>query len=450
MIAVMSRGRSPRHPLSPAPSAAPSTGMLAAGLQQALADDAAASLAAAALARRGEVFIVGGAVRDLLLGLTPKDVDLLARGVPGPEVEELLRELPGAVKMTGRDFGVFRFRTKGAEVEIALPRRERSTGDRHTDFEVDYDHALPLTEDLVRRDFTCNAIAFDLARGEVIDPHDGRADIAAGVLRCVSASAFAEDPLRILRGLRAHARHGLIPDEATRAQMADNAERLQHLSAERIGEEWEKLLETAAPHAGMALARQTAVLGALITELDADADHTDRAGAGERALERITGASTDVDLRAAAYLSELESDYPGLARAYLGRIVWPKKRAERVAHLISCLDVEPAGDALAARRLLERLGKSEAEAFITLRAATAGEAGATARADEEAGLIRLTLAAGHATSIRELAVDGAILKDHGIPAGPELGATLRGLLARVIEEPALNDRDRLLSLVPGA
>lgn len=411
----------------------------------ALEADPAASLAAAALADEGEVFIVGGAIRDVLMGLPPKDVDLLARGIPGERVDQVLAGLPGQTKMTGRDFGVFRFSTRKAEVEIALPRLERSTGDGHTDFEVDYDHTLPIEEDLVRRDFTCNAIAFDLARGTLVDPYGGQSDIAAGVLRTVSPLSFQEDPLRILRGLRAHARHGLVPDADTRVQMASNADRLAHLSAERIGEEWEKLLRTGDPAAGMRLARETGVLQALISEAGPTLGPV--AIVSEGALEAASAASPDPDLRAAAYLAGLETLRPGLTSAYLERIVWPKKRAQRIGHLHRMLKTPHAGEPLAARELLAELGKDEAEAFITLRATRAGAQGPAARAaGAEATQLRRVVEAREPTSLRELAVSGNDLIKAGVPAGPALGATLRFLLGQVIEEPGRNDEATLLAL----
>lgn len=442
----MARGRNPfRAPGAPRADAAPAG--IAAALEKALASDRAAALAAAAIGERGEVFIVGGAVRDVLMGGRPKDVDLLARGIPGDELDALLATLPGSSQMTGRDFGVFRFAAAGCEVEIALPRTERSTGDRHTDFEVDYDHTLTVEEDLLRRDFTCNAIAFDIASGRVIDPYGGQRDIADGVLRAVSPRAFLEDPLRILRGLRAHARHGLVPDAQTRQEMAQNASRLEHLTAERIGEEWEKLLETDEPHRGMALARTTGVLPELIRELPASADAADHQATLERAEEALAAAaqtSDDPDLRAAAYLAPLEDLAPGLSGRYLERLLWPKKRARRITQLQQSLAEEPAGDELEARRLLSVLGKEEADAFLVLRATGAGAGSPPAR-EREAQLVRGVLDAGHATSVRELAVDGQLLMDAGIKAGPGLGAALRGLLDLVITDPAANTRERLLA-----
>jgi hypothetical protein len=126
----------------------------------------------------GRVFAVGGAVRDAILGKEPNDIDLMVQGIPGEKVRKALESLPGRVDYTGKDFGVFRLNLGGHEVEVALPRREKSTGPKHTDFDVQSDHTANPEEDLYRRDFTANAMAVDLGNGALIDPYGGAQDIA--------------------------------------------------------------------------------------------------------------------------------------------------------------------------------------------------------------------------------------------------------------------------------
>src|SRR3990167_5427507 len=174
--------------------------------------------------RGAEIFLVGGAVRDFILGRETKDYDFIVRGVPALELELSLKK-SGVVNLVGKTFGVFKFdpkkrykiqdtRYKPLEpFDIALPRTEHSLSmaGGYKDFEVQSDHKLPIEEDLKRRDFTVNAIALELKVKseklkviEVIDPSDGLKDLELKTLRAVGEprQRFQEDYSRILRGLR--------------------------------------------------------------------------------------------------------------------------------------------------------------------------------------------------------------------------------------------------------
>lgn len=156
--------------------------------------------------RGGRVYIVGGVVRDAVMGLEPSGaLDIVVSGVVAPELEKILQSV-GAVEYVGKNFGVFKLMAEdGHQIDIALPRKERSRGSgARTDFDVQSDPQLPIEEDLARRDFTVNAIAVDAATGEVVDPFFGMSDIQHKLLRAVGDPAvrFAEDYSRIVRGLR--------------------------------------------------------------------------------------------------------------------------------------------------------------------------------------------------------------------------------------------------------
>src|SRR3954454_7561841 len=158
-----------------------------------------------------DAYVVGGAVRDELLGLESKDADFL---VPGVDTQKRTRRLEpfGRVEdliVAGRHVGVRlhprdkRVRSVArAGIEFAPPRKEVSTGPGRHDFEIVADARLPVEDDMRRRDFTVNAIAKRLATGELVAPLDGRADIERHLLRTVSGQSFAEDPLRLVRALR--------------------------------------------------------------------------------------------------------------------------------------------------------------------------------------------------------------------------------------------------------
>lgn len=184
----------------------------------------------------GRAWIVGGAVRDRLLGLAQKDIDLEVFGVPAEELERIV----GAhfdYDTCGKAFGVLKLHH--LSIDVALPRRETKINEGHRGFIIEGDPALPLEEAASRRDFTINAIYFDPLTNEFADPFDGRADLATHTLRHVSPK-FCEDPLRVLRGMQFVARFGLKPHEST-IQICRKMG-IENLPAERLLEEWRKFI----------------------------------------------------------------------------------------------------------------------------------------------------------------------------------------------------------------
>lgn len=201
----------------------------------------------------GRALIVGGAVRDALLAAGPvKDVDVEVFGVPPQALRRLL--LPDyPFEECGVAFGVMKLRRYA--VDIALPRRESLCGSGHRDFFVAADPSLSVAEAASRRDFTVNALYSDPLTGEIEDPYGGIADLSARRLRHVSAK-FAEDPLRVLRGMQFVARFGLVaaPETVSMCRQMD----WRNLAAERVFEEWSKLLlKGRAISAGLDFLRQT-------------------------------------------------------------------------------------------------------------------------------------------------------------------------------------------------
>ena len=189
-----------------------------------------------------EIFLVGGAVRDALLGLPVHDRDWV---VVGATAEEMLAQ---GFRQVGKDFPVFLHPQSGEE--YALARQERKTGRGHQAFAFVFSPDVSLEADLLRRDLTINAIA-QAADGQLIDPYGGQADLQARILRHVSP-AFAEDPLRVLRLMRFHARFAplgfsIAPETLALCRQMVAAGELQHLSAERIWAECEKALASPAP-----------------------------------------------------------------------------------------------------------------------------------------------------------------------------------------------------------
>jgi len=232
------------------------------------ADSTAGFDLAVAIAQRvreegGRAVIVGGWVRDRVMGRASKDLDLEIYGVPADRLKDVLTAF-GHVNTVGESFTVY----KVAGVDVALPRRESRTGRGHRGFEVVGDPNLSFAEAARRRDFTVNAIGWDPLTAEYLDPFNGRGDIAAKLLRAVDLTTFGEDSLRVLRAVQFAARFEFTLDPATRDLCREIA--LDDLPCERIWLEIEKLLLHAAhPSIGLTLALDLGVIARLFPELHA-------------------------------------------------------------------------------------------------------------------------------------------------------------------------------------
>jgi len=216
----------------------------------------------------GRPYVVGGAVRDALLRLPLEDWDVEVFGLSAERLEALLAGF-GKVDAVGQAFRVYKL--SGVEgvtgaLDVALPRRDSKVGPGHRGIGVTGDPSLSVEEAARRRDFTINALLFDSATGELVDPWGGRADLEARRLRAVDSATFGDDPLRALRALQFAARFELQVDEATARLCASMP--LRELPAERVFGEIEKLLLKARrPSLGLALAREWGMLETIAPEL---------------------------------------------------------------------------------------------------------------------------------------------------------------------------------------
>lgn len=196
----------------------------------------------------GRALLVGGCVRDTAMEVPAKDLDIEVRGVAPGDLKKLLRK-DFALDLVGESFGVLKIR--GLAIDVSIPRRESKAGTGHRGFDVDSDPDLPVRDAAARRDFTVNSIALDPLRGEILDPFDGLKDLKAKVLRHTSEK-FAEDPLRVLRGMQFAARFDLTPAKET-IELCRKLT-LEGLARERMLEEWKKLiLSGVKPSKGLSL-----------------------------------------------------------------------------------------------------------------------------------------------------------------------------------------------------
>ena len=183
--------------------------------------------------------IVGGAIRDALLGMEPKDFDIEVYGIAYDRLAGFLASY-GRIDLVGKSFGVVKlFRTETGSVDFSVPRRESKTGQRHRDFHAVFDESITPREAASRRDFTINAIAYDPTLGETLDFFGGQEDLKNRVLRATS-EAFREDPLRVLRGMQFSCRFDLTLDPATAEVSQSIAGEYITLARERIAEEFMK------------------------------------------------------------------------------------------------------------------------------------------------------------------------------------------------------------------
>lgn len=238
----------------------------------------------------GRALLVGGYVRDSLLGQTPKDADIEVYGLEAPALRALLQRL-GRVDCVGESFRVYKLvwheRGERFELDVSLPRRDRKTGQGHRGFEVEGDPFASFEEAARRRDFTVNAILRDPLSDEIIDPFGGQADLEAGILRVVDAAHFGEDSLRVLRACQFAARFELTV-EAQTAALCRTID-LHDLPRERVWGEWEKLLLKAArPSIGLRAAWELGVLDQLFPYLQ-----TAMQRRGELLLQTLDGAAAE-------------------------------------------------------------------------------------------------------------------------------------------------------------
>ena len=231
---------------------------------------------ATAVDKRGapaRALLVGGFVRDVLLGLHPKDADVEVFGVAPEDLEALATKLFGEhIDAVGKSFGVLKvFLGDGFEMDITLPRRESKAGRGHKGFLIDSDPFLSVEEAARRRDFTVNAISADPLTGEILDPFHGLKDLEKRVLRVVDPEHFVEDPLRVYRAVQFSARFGCSIEKKSFALMKKMVARgdLAELTKERVSEEIRKLLlKSPKPSVGFELMRSLGILKKYYPELN--------------------------------------------------------------------------------------------------------------------------------------------------------------------------------------
>ena len=400
-----------------------------------------------------ETWCVGGAVRDALLGHPHLDWDLATAATPRQVRSLFRRTVP-----VGIEFGtVGVLDEEGTMHEVTTFRRDVQTDGRHAVVEF----GASLDDDLARRDFTINAIAYSPLTHDVRDPFDGRADLERGMVRAVGVAEerMREDRLRALRAIRFAARFGFRIEESTWRAVVGSAPHLGRLSPERVKQELEKTMEQVdRPSVALALWRESGAFAVLLPALASVSALTlaavdqirrpTRAKQAHRAIDRFIALFSDLAPQdAERALRALR--FSNRDVAWVGSVLerWRQVDATMTDAL---LRAAPPDDA-AVRRWVGTMGRVRTASVLRLAAARWGarrSTGLEAPAASRVGsLYRRALRAAfrEPVELSDLAVDGNDLRDAGIPAGPRLGRVLARLLQLVIERPALNTREELLA-----
>jgi poly(A) polymerase/tRNA nucleotidyltransferase (CCA-adding enzyme) len=360
----------------------------------------------------------------------------------------------------------------GRTVDVALPRRERSTGVGHRDFVVEAGPDVRLEDDLARRDFRMNMIARAVGSGALVDPYGGVRDIRARRIELLKPEAFEEDPLRMLRACQFAARFGFAVGDATLEAMRAAAPLVASVSAERVRDELIKLLEAAPrPSEGIALMRTTGLLPFVLPELaegigvEQNQYHAyDVFGHGLATVDATPAGG--LLLRTAALLHDVgkprTKDGPHfyrhevvgaeMARGLLERLRFPGDFTDRAVRLVRhhMYSADPNAAPATMRRFISRIGVDNLDLQFALRAADIVGSGLPKRGPENEmfeARVHAVLAERPPLSVKDLSVNGvdaiaALVRAGRLPkgskGGPEVGAILRGVLERVLEHPQLD------------
>ena len=423
-------------------------------------------------------YVVGGSIRDVIVGRTPLDWDLATAARPG-QVQAIF---PGAVYENR--FGTVAVRAEDdTVVEITTFRIDHDYADFRRPHRIEFGDTIEA--DLARRDFTVNAMAWGAPAGgppdgegpSLVDPHGGIVDARAGVLRAVGdpRTRFEEDALRMIRAVRLAATLGFGVEPATLAGIQARSSLVAHLSGERIAIELDQLLAAPVPSVGLRLMSDTDLLLPISPDLAAQRGIAQNKIEGEdlwdHTLRAVDAASADRPIvRLAALLHDIgkpttlaDGHFIGhdavgadLAGAFLDRLRTPRLVRDRVVHLVRqhMFSYESSWSDAAVRRFIQKIGHEAIEGLFELREADNVGSGLPAEAgrlDELRARVQAELEAEAVLDLRGLAIDGSDLIDTlGMTPGPSLGRMLDALLERVIADPALNDRPTLLLLAQAA
>ncbi|MEI6627101.1 MAG: CCA tRNA nucleotidyltransferase [bacterium] len=428
---------------------------------------------------QADIYLVGGAVRDLIIGKETKDFDFVIRQVPAKELETFLASL-GKINLVGKSFGVFKFSPTGHEgepLDLALPRTEEAgMSGGYRDFDIQSDANLPIEADLGRRDFTINALAWNFKNEKIVDEFSGIQDLENKIIRAIGKpeQRFQEDYTRMLRAIRFSCQLNYTIEEKTLKAIHQKARELATLPIERINEELTKIILSDKAENGIRLLQELGILKLLIPEVDAGV------GVGQnkehvyevfehnvRALGAAASKKFSLAVRWAALLHDVAKpqtkngqgvdstfynhDQLGakMAKQLLKRLNYPNDLIKQVEHLVRYHMFYYALDTVTdsgVRRLINRLGQDNLIDFINLR--ICDRLGMGRPKAKPWKLLELE------RRFKEVILEpitAKMLKINGtelmqllkLEPGPRLGLLLNALLGEILEQPTLNNQEYL-------
>jgi tRNA nucleotidyltransferase (CCA-adding enzyme) len=442
----------------------------------------------AAVLPPGSLYAVGGRVRDEVraaidgVEIPAKDLDYVVTGVGLDDLSSRLGRI-GKVDLVGAAFAVAKVTLDGLTADVALPRRERSTGVGHRDFEVQSGPEVPLADDLARRDFRMNMIARALPSGELVDPYHGEADIRAHRIDILTALTFDEDPLRMLRAAQFAARFTYGLSEKTRAAMRGASDLITSVAPERIHDELQKLFALAPrPSVGLRILAETGVLEHIWPELlegvGVEQNEWHAYDVWEHSLATLDATPPgDATLRLAALLHDVgkprTKDGPhfyrheqlgaDMAVEMLRRVRYPNDTIDTVEQLVRqhMYVQDPELSDAAIRRFIRRIGPRNLERQFAVRRADIIGSGLPKRGDTNERFearVWEEMEREPPFSVTDLAVNGddviaAMIAHNFVPPGyrgdARVGAALQWLFEQVTDHPERNEREVLLALLSG-
>jgi len=412
-----------------------------------------------------EAYVVGGAVRDLLLQREGFDWDVTTSATP-----DLVMSIFAHTAPTGIKHGTVTVIVGNSKIEVTTMRKEGVYADGRRPSSVCF--VDDIETDLARRDFTINAIAYDPIDDRLVDPFGGCKDLRAQVIRAVGDPdrRFAEDRLRMLRAVRIACALEFTIEKNTLEGIVRNSASIASISAERIRDEFLKIMGCEKPSRGIELMRTTGLLVHIIPELlEGYGVNQNRYHAYTVYEHNLRTADalpkTDTYLRVAGLFHDIgkprvkqgehfyghERESANIARDVLTRLRFPRRAVARIVHLIEnhMFQYTPDWSDAAVRRFIRRVGIEHLDDLFELRRAdrAGSERPEDSHLDELVQRVRRVLFAGDCLTVRDLAVNGEDIKQLLKPGMPKstIGVVLRQLLEEVIEEPSLNDRQTLIN-----
>ena len=417
-------------------------------------------------------WIVGGCVRDVLLGRVASDWDVATDARP----DDLLRVFPRAIP-TGIEHGTVTVVRDGHHYEVTTLRGEGTYTDGRRPDWVDF--VDDIAADLARRDFTVNAMAVDPLDGKLIDPHGGRTDLARKVLRAVGdpRERFAEDGLRVLRAARFVATLEMTLDLETERAIAPTLGTYRKVAAERVRDEWLKTMKARKPSLAFDLMERTGILGVSCPELVEGVGMQQNRWHGydvwRHGMECMDACAGDPILRVAALLhdvgkprtrawSDKTNDYTfydhdrvgaEIAEPICARLRFSNDERARIVSLVRhhLFHYDDQWTDRAVRHWIRRVSPDRVEDLYVLNEADARAKGRDVRADLDAlanlkAHVARVLAEGAALSTRDLKINGRdLIRELSLKPGPVIGQILDALLEAVTNDPALNEPQALLA-----